>query len=83
MGADACRARGPFWEEGNGLLTFECPRDRECLVLGALHMAAFHIDRGILIGEPVDERVAELILGNEPATSGAAQDKDIEPADVI
>ena len=57
--------------------------ERNRLVLCAADVAALDVDRRILIGEPVDQRVTELVLGHERAVGGSAQHQDVEPADVI
>ena len=46
-------------------------------------MAALHINGMVLIGEPMDERMAELMLGDEGAAGRAAENNDVEPAQVI
>jgi hypothetical protein len=46
-------------------------------------MRALHINGVVLVGEPVDERVSELILRDEGASRRAAEDDDVEPADMV
>lgn len=76
----ACRAFGKQRDRSSPLQGL-CNRHR--LVLGALAVRPPNVDRRILVSEPVDEGVAKLVLGNECATSRAADHQDVEPADVV
>ena len=64
MGAWAGRA---FGKDGDRLVALERLGDGHRLVLGAFAVGALDVDGGVLVGEPVDERVAKLVLGNERA----------------
>jgi hypothetical protein len=46
-------------------------------------MAPLHIDGVILVGQPVAEGMAELVLGDEGAAGRASNDQNVEPGDVI
>lgn len=57
--------------------------DGDGLVLRALAVGTLDVDRAVLVGEPVNEPVAEFVLRNEGAADGPAEDQDIEPAGVV
>ena len=77
------RARCSFRKNGDRLFPLERARNRKRLVLGAFAVGAFDVDSVVLVGEPVDEWVTKLVLGDERRTQFAAQDQDIEPARMI
>lgn len=79
----AARPGGAFGEEDHGLPAFERLRDCDGLLLGALAVAAPDINGVILVREPVDERVTQLLFRNEGAIDRAAEHEDVEPAHVI
>jgi len=72
-----------FCEQGNGLVALKRSGDRERLVLRAFDVGAFHVNGVVLVREPVDERVAKLVLGDKSAASRAADHDNVEPAEVI
>ena len=80
MSAGAGRS---FGENGYRLLTLERLRDGNRLVPGALAVRPLDVDRRILVGEPVNQRMSELVLRHEGAAGGAADHQDVEPADVV
>src|SRR5215212_2082600 len=54
-----------FCEQGNGLVALKRSGDRERLVLRASDVGTFHVNGVILVREPMDERMAKLVLGDE------------------
>ena len=60
----------------------ECCGNLHRLVACALLMLAADVDGVVLVGQPVQEAVAEIVLGDEgrPET---AEDDDVEPAEMV
>ena len=46
-------------------------------------MRALDVNGAVLVGEPVDERMAELVLGDKGAAGRAAEHENVEPADMV
>jgi hypothetical protein len=46
-------------------------------------MRAPHVNGAILIGEPMDEPVAERVLRNECAAGRSTENEDVHPTGVI
>ena len=74
----------PFGKQGDRLVGLE--RLRRCAAPGRWAPRAVlapDVERVVLVGEPVDDRMAELILGHERAAGRAGEDQDVEPADMV
>src|SRR4051794_11875417 len=72
-----------FGEQQYRLVALKRFGDCNRLVLCALDVATPDVGRAILVGEPVDEAVAEIVLGNERAIGRSAEHQNIEPANVV
>jgi len=80
MGTRPSRA---FRKDRDRLRAFKRLRDGDRLILGAFAVGSLHVERVVLVGEPVDERVAQLVLRNEGRFECAREDQDVEPTRVI
>src|SRR5438270_9592459 len=72
-----------FRKQGDRLGTIERLGDCDRLVLRAFDVAAFYVNRRILVGEPMQQSMAEIVLGHERAVCRPGEDQDVEPARVI
>ena len=77
------RADRSFGEQGDRLVAFERLSNLQRLVPGALDMTPADVDRVVLVGEPVDEAGAEIVLGHERRAGRSGDGKDVEPADMV
>ena len=83
-GQEVCAGTGrALWEDDYGLAALQGIGKRECLIPSAPPVRAFDVDRRILVGEPVDERVAKLVLRDKRTVGRTAKDDDVEPTGVI
>src|SRR5690348_2527572 len=79
----AARARRSFGENSDRLQALQRLGDRNRLILRAFAMGALDVNSAVLVGEPVNERVAELVLRDEGAAQSSPQNKDVEPRGMV
>lgn len=76
-------ARRAFREDCDWLFPLQRIRDGPRLVLRGVAAFAADVDGRILVREPVDEPVAEIVFGDEGAPGVSAKDQYIEPAHMV
>lgn len=77
------RTGGSFGKDGDRLIQRQRPGHCDGLVLSALAVGALDVDGRILVGQPMDQRVPELVLRDKGAFRPPAEHKNVEPAGMI
>lgn len=77
------RTGRPLGEDGHRLLTFESARDGLRLFFGTFKVRSIDVNRAILVGKPVDQRMAKIVFRHERTAKRSAEQEDVEPARMI